>query len=84
MQIAWQLDPKTKEKIKKSLLIGTSGFLVGAVFILKSDPIIVAWLAQHPLIALACSVYLPVALNSLNEWRTGQGADTINLNNINK
>lgn len=84
MQIAYQLDPKTRAKIKKSFLIGSSGFIVGLVFILQSDPSVIAWLAQHPIFALAASVYGPVVLNTLNEWRTGQGADIITYEQINK
>lgn len=84
MQIAWQLDPKTRAKIKKSFLIGSSGFVVGLAFILQSDPSIIAWLAQHPVVALAASVYGPVVMNAINEWRTGQGADIITYEEINK
>lgn len=84
MQIAWQLDPKTRAKIKKSFLIGSSGFVVGLAFILQSDPSVIAWLAQHPVVALAASVYGPVLINTLNEWRTGQGADIIKPEDINK
>lgn len=84
MQIAWQLDPKTVGKLKKSLLIGTSGFLVGLVAILMADPVVLAWLTAHPIVALGASSYLPVLLNGINEWRTGQGVDTINPQDLNK
>jgi len=77
MQIANQFDEKTVGKIKKSLLIGTSGFAVGSVGILMANPQVLAWLAAHPIIALGLSCYLPVVLNTINEWRTGQGVDPI-------
>lgn len=72
MQIAWKLDPTTIEKLKKSVLIGSSGFAVGLVGILVADPQVLAYLTAHPILALAVSSYMPVLINSINEWRKGQ------------
>ncbi len=72
MQFAWQLDPHTLEKIKKGFLIGSAGFVAGTLGILLSDKDVIAYLATHPILGVAVGSYVPVLLNSLNEWRKGQ------------
>ncbi len=79
MQIASQFDKTTQEKIKKSLLIGTSGFSVGLAGILMANPHILAYLTAHPIAGLAVASYLPVIINGINEWRKGQ-VDTSAVN----
>lgn len=74
-QIAWKLDSTTVRKLKKSLLIGTSGFIVSAAGILMADPRVMEYLSHHLLLAAGIASYLPVLINSINEWRKGQIVD---------
>lgn len=60
---------ETKQKIVKSFLIASAGFIVGLIALLLADPNVMAWLSQHPIVALALSTYLPFLLNGLNEFR---------------
>ena len=68
----FKIAPETKKKVIKSLMIASSGFIVGTVAILMSDPAVIAWLAAHPIGSLFIASFLPVLLNTLNEWRKNQ------------
>lgn len=74
MQIAYQLDPVTLAKIKKSFLIAGAGFIVAAFSIFMQDKAILAWLAAHPIAAAAVGSFAPVIVNALNEFRKGQAS----------
>jgi len=71
-QIAFQLDPVTVAKIKKSALLSLAGFTVAAVGILTSSPDVLAWLQAHPLVAAFVASFSPLIINAINEWRSGQ------------
>lgn len=72
MQIAYKLDSLTIEKIKKSVLLGTAGFVLAVVPVLLSDKAIEAFLQAHPIVALAVGSYIPVILNAIRQWVKGQ------------
>lgn len=72
MQIAFKLDQITKEKIVKSLLLGTAGFVLAVVPVLLSDQTVSAFLKAHPVLALAVGSYVPVVLNAVRQWMKGQ------------
>ena len=72
MQIAFKLDSITKEKIVKSLLLGTAGFVLSVVPVLLSDESVGAFLKTHPVIGVAVGSYVPVVLNALRQWMKGQ------------
>lgn len=69
MQIAWKLDQVTKDKIKKSALIGIAGFVLAVVPELM--PSIAQSLASHSVIATFIGSAVPFVLHALYQWIKG-------------
>jgi len=71
MQIANRLDKVTQEKILRSILLGASGFLLAIIPILSADPQVIAFLKDHMIVGAAVASFVPVIINSINQWRKG-------------
>jgi len=69
-QFAFQLDPVTKQKIKKSAVIAGSGFLVSAVPLLT--PQLIAFFHDKPLLAAAVGAFCTWLVAAAREYAKGQ------------
>lgn len=71
MQIKNSLDAVTVEKIKRSILLGSAGFVVTAVPIILADPSVIAFLQDHMVLGAAVTAFIPVLINGLMQFRKG-------------
>lgn len=70
MQFAFQLDPVTKQKIKKSAAIAGSGFLVSAIPLLA--PQLIEFFHDKPLLAAAIGAFSTWLVAAAREYAKGQ------------
>lgn len=69
MQIAWQLDPETKEKIVHLTLVTIAAFVASLLALLS--PALLQALSNHPLLAAQAGMGTLYLGNVLKEYASG-------------